>query len=166
MASDEDKSSPPSTKTDVVVLGPPTPDGAGVELRLHSPHGDMGFPGALDLTAVYRLVGAGTLAVDYRAVTDRATVLNPTSHAYFNLAGHGTVHDHLLQLSADRYLPVDAAGIPYGPAEPVAVRLPPPTLKRTVPRLMVPPLTDSAAGAASFAESAPCRSDALPTETR
>ncbi|WP_030263765.1 aldose epimerase family protein [Streptomyces sp. NRRL B-24484] len=98
----------------------PTDDGAGVELSLHSPHGDMGFPGALDLTATYRLAAPGTLAIDYRAVTDRPTVVNPTNHAYFNLAGQGTVHDHLLELSADHYLPVTAEGIPYGPPEPVA----------------------------------------------
>lgn len=98
----------------------PTADGAGVGLHLYSPHGDMGFPGALDLTATYRLAGPGTLAVDCRAVTDRPTVVNPTNRACFNLAGHGAVHDHVRELSADRDLPVTAEGIPYGPPEPVA----------------------------------------------
>ncbi|MFD8597188.1 aldose epimerase family protein [Kitasatospora sp. NPDC059646] len=94
----------------------------GVRLRLHSPDGDQGFPGALDAEVTYLLDAAGELTVDYRAVTDAPTVVNLTNHAYFNLAGEGsgTVLDHLLRVEAAGYLPVDEDLIPHGPVEPVA----------------------------------------------
>ncbi|AEN08315.1 MULTISPECIES: aldose epimerase family protein [unclassified Streptomyces] len=94
--------------------GDHTDDTASVRLTLHSPHGDMGFPGALDTTVTYTLDTAGTLAVDYESVTDRATVVSLTNHAYFDLAGYGDVLGHRLQVDADAYLPVDGDGIPLG----------------------------------------------------
>ncbi|WP_328890445.1 aldose epimerase family protein [Streptomyces sp. NBC_00316] len=96
--------------------GHTTDDTAVVRLTLHSPDGDMGFPGALDVTATYTLDTAGTLAIDYTATTDRATVVNLTNHAYFNLTADGDILGHRLQVDADTYLPVDADGIPQGPA--------------------------------------------------
>lgn len=95
---------------------------AGVRLHLHSPDGDQGFPGALDVWVSYLLSPTGELAIEYRAVTTRATVVNLTNHAYLNLAGEGSgdVLGHLLTLDADAYAPVDARQIPYGPYEPVA----------------------------------------------
>ncbi|WP_329458888.1 aldose epimerase family protein [Streptomyces sp. NBC_01497] len=88
-----------------------------LELTLHSPDGDMGFPGALDVTLVYSLDEHGTLALDYTARCDRPTVLNLTHHSYFNLlgAGEGDVLGHTLALDAAAYLPVTPEGIPYGP---------------------------------------------------
>ncbi|MFF1847440.1 aldose epimerase family protein [Streptomyces sp. NPDC058217] len=91
-------------------------DTAVVRLTLHSPDGDMGFPGALDVTVTYTLDTAGTLALDYAATTDRPTVVNFTNHAYFALTAEGDILDHTLQVDADTYLPVDADGIPQGPA--------------------------------------------------
>ncbi|MFF7638354.1 aldose epimerase family protein [Kitasatospora sp. NPDC008050] len=95
---------------------------AGVRLRLHSPDGDQGFPGALDVRVDYLLSPTGELAIEYRAVTTRPTVVNLTNHAYLNLAGEGSgdVLGHLLTLDADAYTPVDQRQIPYGPYEPVA----------------------------------------------
>ncbi|MFE0776128.1 aldose epimerase family protein [Streptomyces sp. NPDC058861] len=96
-------------------------DTAGLRLSLHSPDGDMGFPGALDVTAVYALDAAGTLALDCAATTDRATVVNLSHHAYFNLAADGgDVLDHTLGVDGARYLPVDPDGIPLGPVADVA----------------------------------------------
>ncbi|MFI9155955.1 aldose epimerase family protein [Kitasatospora aureofaciens] len=98
----------------------------GVLLRLHSPDGDQGFPGALDVTVSYTLSYApgagGELMIDYRAVTNKPTVVNLTNHAYFNLAGEGSgdVLGHLLTLDADEYTPADERQIPYGRTEPVA----------------------------------------------
>ncbi|MFJ9770628.1 aldose epimerase family protein [Kitasatospora sp. NPDC101157] len=91
---------------------------AGVRLRLHSPDGDQGFPGALTVEVTYLLDPAGQLRIGYRATTDAPTVVNLTNHAYFNLAGegNGTVLDHLLSVDARGYLPVDAELIPAGPA--------------------------------------------------
>ncbi|WP_127361015.1 aldose epimerase family protein [Actinacidiphila soli] len=98
----------------------PSGDTASLRLSLHSPDGDMGFPGTLEATVAYALDPAGTLAVDYTASTDRPTVVNLTHHPYFNLSGRGgDVLDHTLQVEAGSYLPVDADGIPLGPLAPV-----------------------------------------------
>ncbi|MER7844675.1 aldose epimerase family protein [Kitasatospora sp. NPDC096077] len=98
----------------------------GVLLRLHSPDGDQGFPGALDVAVGYTLThtpgAGGELVIDYRAVTTKPTVVNLTNHAYVNLAGEGSgdVLGHLLTLDADEYTPADERQIPYGRTEPVA----------------------------------------------
>ncbi|WP_327121474.1 galactose mutarotase [Streptomyces sp. NBC_01341] len=87
---------------------------ASVRLSLHSPDGDMGFPGALETAVTYTVDTDGTLAVDYASVTDRPTVVNLTNHAYFDLAGGPDILGHLLEVDADTYLPVDDDGIPLG----------------------------------------------------
>jgi aldose 1-epimerase len=98
-------------------------DGAepALALRYVSPDGEEGYPGTLDVHVVYTLTRAGALRVDYRARTDRPTVVNLTQHSYFNLAGHaaGTILDHQLRLWASRYLPIDGQCIPTGELQPV-----------------------------------------------
>lgn len=96
--------------------GEATDKAAMLRLTLHSPDGDMGFPGALDVTVTYTLDAAGTLALDYTATTDRPTVVNLTNHSYFDLAGRGDILGHTIQVDAGSYLPVDEDGIPEGPA--------------------------------------------------
>ncbi|MFC5666449.1 aldose epimerase family protein [Kitasatospora misakiensis] len=93
----------------------------GVRLRLHSPDGDQGFPGALDVTVDYTLDASGELAIRYHAVTSAPTVVNLTNHAYINLGGEGSgdVLGHLLTLDADGYTPTDERLIPDGRIEPV-----------------------------------------------
>ncbi len=93
----------------------------GVEFTHVSPDGDMGFPGALTAKVKYTLVG-NTLRLDYSATTDKATVINLTNHAYFNLRGddQGTILDEKLELNADRFTPVNANLIPTGILAPVA----------------------------------------------
>ncbi|MFE0464902.1 aldose epimerase family protein [Kitasatospora sp. NPDC058965] len=95
-----------------------SPDAAALRLDLRSPHGDMGFPGTLDVTAVYTLDRHGTLRLELTARARRATPVSLTHHAYFNLAGPagGPVLGHLLAVDADAYLPVDTTAIPLGPA--------------------------------------------------
>ncbi len=95
-------------------------EAAALTLTHASPDGDQGFPGALRASVRYALTGDGALRLDYTAETDRATVVNLTNHAYFNLAGGGSVLDHLLTVAADRFTPVDAALIPTGELRPVA----------------------------------------------
>jgi aldose 1-epimerase len=104
----------------------PTPgsNGGNPSLRLDytSPNGEMGFPGTMHATATYT-VGRGSIRIDYRATTDKATVVNLTNHSYFNLAGEGTgtIYGHKLQINAKRTTPVaDSELIPTGQIVPVA----------------------------------------------
>ena len=90
----------------------------GVRFTLLSPAGDEGFPGELRITAAYELFG-GTLRLTYEAETDPPTVLNPTNHAYFNLAGGGDIGGHQLYLTPDTYAELDGANIPTGRLLPV-----------------------------------------------
>ena len=86
--------------------------GVAVALRYISADGEEGYPGQLDVQVHYTLTPHNEWRVDYEARTDRSTVVNLTQHAYFNLAGHGTVLDHRLTLAASRYAAVDATLIP------------------------------------------------------
>lgn len=92
-----------------------------VTFRLDTPHGWNGFPGDLVARVEYALEEDG-LAVRFTATADRATIVNLTQHAYFNLAGEGsgtTVLDQLLQIPASAITPVNGALIPTGVLAPV-----------------------------------------------
>ncbi|MCJ2081954.1 aldose epimerase family protein [Methylobacterium sp. J-090] len=85
-------------------------------LAHRSPDGDEGFPGTLDVRITYSLPDDETLSIAYEAWTDRPTILNLTSHGYFNLAGEGagSVLDHVVTIAADAYLALDEGQIPTG----------------------------------------------------
>ncbi|MGZ5785309.1 MAG: aldose epimerase family protein [Ramlibacter sp.] len=85
-----------------------------IELSLDSAAGDQGFPGRLQATVRYTLTPQDEWRIDYAASTDRATVVNLSQHAYFNLAGQGSIQGHRLQIAAARYCPVDPSLIPLG----------------------------------------------------
>ncbi len=93
----------------------------GVALALSSPDGEEGYPGNLELTVRYELDDENRLSVRYTATTDAPTILNPSQHSYFNLAGDGReITGHVLVISADRYTPVDDTLIPTGELRGVA----------------------------------------------
>ena len=93
-----------------------------LELRYLSPHMEEGYPGNLDVRVKYILSDDNELIIEYYATTDRKTVINLTSHAFFNLAGEGsrTINDHFLRINADYYTPVDQLLIPTGELEQVS----------------------------------------------
>jgi galactose mutarotase-like enzyme len=95
---------------------------SGVALTHTSPDGDEGYPGTLVARVTYTLTDGNELIVDYQATTDRPTLVNLTQHSYFNLTGGGArdVLGHEVEISADRFTPVDATLIPTGALTPVA----------------------------------------------
>ena len=87
----------------------------GVEFSLISKDGDMGFPGNLTARVRYTLNG-NSLRIDYSASTDKATVINLTNHAYFNLTGNDKkdILSEEVMLNANSYTPINAYLIPTG----------------------------------------------------
>lgn len=88
--------------------------GTGVRFYFVSPDGEENYPGTLQVCVTYTFTEENRLILNYRAETDKPTVLNMTNHAYFNLTGVGgsSVMEHELFLNSDRYLPTDEDQIP------------------------------------------------------
>lgn len=87
-----------------------------LQLGYLSRDGEEGYPGNLKVQISYSLTGKNELIIRYRAETDETTIINLTSHPFFNLNGQGktSVLNHRLQVNADNYTPVDANLIPTG----------------------------------------------------
>jgi len=86
---------------------------SALKLTYMSPDGQEGYPGNLQVTVTYELL-MDKLFITYEAETDKKTVLNLTNHTYFNLAGEGTILDHILYINASKYTPVNEELIPTG----------------------------------------------------
>jgi aldose 1-epimerase len=84
-----------------------------LHLTYFSKDGEEGYPGNVRTEVDYTLLDH-ELRVDYRATTDRDTIVNLTNHSYFNLRGTGTILDHELTLNADHFTPVSDDLIPNG----------------------------------------------------
>lgn len=87
-----------------------------LELSMVSPDMEEGYPGTLRVTVLYTFNEENALYINYKATTDKRTVVNLTNHSYFNLAGYdsGTIMDHTLWLDADKFTETDSELMPTG----------------------------------------------------
>lgn len=92
------------------------PEGPRLELSYFSKDGEEGFPGNLNVTATYTLTEDNALKIQFKATTDKPTVVNLTHHSYFNLRGQGNgdILSHVVYINADKTTPVDKGLIPTG----------------------------------------------------
>lgn len=99
----------------------PGEDRASVVFSCISPDGEEGYPGTLRVSVTYTFDEDGALTLRYSAESDADTVVNLTSHTYFNLNGYdgAAVTDQLLQIEADAYCATDPLLIPKGDPVPV-----------------------------------------------
>lgn len=87
-----------------------------LELTYFSKDGEEGYPGNLTIKVTYILTKDNGLKLIYTATTDKTTIINPTSHCYFNLSGtaKNTILDHVLFINAQKFTPTNEGLIPTG----------------------------------------------------
>ncbi|KAL4238110.1 hypothetical protein ACF0H5_002822 [Mactra antiquata] len=95
--------------------------GDSLILSYTSVDGEENYPGEVKVTVTYTVTSQNELIIDYKATTNKKTIINLTNHAYFNLAGHaaGSLDGHMVKLAAESYTPVDVSSIPTGEITPV-----------------------------------------------
>lgn len=93
-----------------------------ITFALHSPDGDQGYPGAVDIEVTYTLTEDNAVQIDYYALPQDDTPINLTNHSYFNLNGHasGDILEQYVWVDADAFTPTDETLIPSGDICPVA----------------------------------------------
>jgi len=89
---------------------------AKLKLSTFSPDGEEGYPGRVEVSVIYTLNDQNQLTIDYSATSDKATIINLTNHAYFNLDGHqaGSILEQEVMLNANHFTPIDESSIPTG----------------------------------------------------
>ncbi|NPC93872.1 galactose mutarotase [Bacillus sp. WMMC1349] len=86
-----------------------TEQSGSIVFYTHSPDGENGFPGNIEVSVTYTLDNFNIWSVSYQAKSDKNTIFNPTNHVYFNLTGHPSqpIDDHSLQICSKEFAPVD-----------------------------------------------------------
>ncbi|HWV73042.1 MAG TPA: aldose epimerase family protein [Pseudosphingobacterium sp.] len=99
-----------------VVWDAEQPSDSSLVLTYHSPDGEENFPGNLDVKVTFTATTNNGIRFDYEAKTDKRTPVNLTNHAFFNLngEGNGSINNHILQIEAENFTPVDSTLIPLG----------------------------------------------------
>lgn len=92
-----------------------------ITLKLHSPEGDQGYPGSVDLFVTYSVTEDNSLSIHYTGTPTEDTLLNLTNHSYFNLAGHdaGSICDEKMMIDADAFTELGQGSICTGKVIPV-----------------------------------------------
>lgn len=92
------------------------------KLSLLSPDGEENYPGNLRVSVIYALSDNNEFLIDILAESDKETVINLTSHPYFNLKGVGEhdVLDHELEINANEFTPLNENSVPTGEKRKVA----------------------------------------------
>ena len=87
-----------------------------IVFSLHSPDGDQGYPGNLDIQASYEITDDNMVLLGYHGIPDQDTIINMTNHSYFNLNGHasGDILGHEVTIEADFFTATDEDSIPTG----------------------------------------------------
>lgn len=98
-------------------------DAQTLKLRYVSADMEEGFPGTLDTTVIYTWSDECELKIDYKATTDKTTIVNLTSHGFFSLSGlatpTATIDNLICEINADFFVPIDDTSVPYGTIVPV-----------------------------------------------
>ena len=81
-----------------------------ISFYLHSPDGEMGYPGNLDITVTYALSEDNELLIEYQALSNSDTILNPINHLYIANPNNASK----LYISASKYTEKGKDRIPTG----------------------------------------------------
>lgn len=93
-----------------------------VTFSLVSPDGEENYPGNLTVDVTYTLTSDNILRIEYLGITDIATPVNLTNHAFFDLAGkqkQKSILSHSLTLRAPYIIGCDDQLLPTGKLLPV-----------------------------------------------
>lgn len=79
----------------------------------------VGFGCDAYVSVTYRFTDSSELELSYDMYADGATILNPTNHVFFNLAGKGSIQNHTLRFHTNLVAKRDETGIPEGGSQSV-----------------------------------------------
>ncbi len=93
-----------------------------ITFRHHSESGESGYPGSVIADVRYELTDDNRWLIQYAITTDQDTIVSPTQHAYFNLAGHqaGRIDDHVVTLRCKQQIRLGDHKAADGNLDPVA----------------------------------------------